>query len=84
MLIVVLLLLQHRLWFGDGSLVKVWRLQQALEEQRGEIEQLKARNRALKAEVIDLRQGLEAVEERARTDLGMIKEGETFYQVVEE
>ncbi len=83
-LIIILLSLQYRLWFSDSSLVEVWRLQDAVEAQLQENEQLRERNRALEAEVSDLKTGTEAIEERARSELGMIKEGETFYQTVEE
>lgn len=84
LLLVVLLLLQYRLWFGDGSLIKVWQLKQAIAAQQTENQRLNERNRALEAEVRDLKEGVAAIEERARTELGMIKDGETFYQVVEE
>lgn len=83
-LFVLLLILQYTLWFGNGGLLRVWQLNAKVEEQKVENEQLTERNRALEAEVIDLKQGLEAIEERARSDLGMIKKDETFFQVVEE
>jgi cell division protein FtsB len=86
LLILLLLLiayLQYRLWFGDGSLQEVWELHREVEAQREENLQLRERNAALEAEVRDLQQGLDAIEEHAREDLGMIKEGETFYQLVE-
>lgn len=82
-LILILVLLQFRLWFSDSSLVQVWRIQDAVEEQLEENEQLRERNRALEAEVIDLKTGTEAIEERARSELGMVKKGETFYQTIE-
>ncbi len=82
-LLLLLVYLQARLWFGDGSLQDVWQLHQEVELLREENVQLRERNDALDAEVRDLQQGLDAIEERAREDLGMIKEGETFYQVVE-
>jgi len=81
-LIVVLILLQLKMWFGEGGFRDVQRLQQRVEEQALENEALAQRNRQLQADVEDLRQGLEAVEERARSELGMIKEDEEFYQVV--
>jgi cell division protein FtsB len=62
----------------------MWRLQRQLDTQKTENEQLKERNRALEAEVKDLKQGLEAIEERSRSELGMIRKGETFYQIVED
>ena len=82
-LIAILLLLQARLWFSDSSLLQVWRLQEQVDVQLQENEQLRERNRALEAEVIDLKTGTEAIEERARSELGMIKDGETFYQTVD-
>jgi cell division protein FtsB len=83
-LLILLLSLQYKLWFGDGGLIKVWRLNETVEQQQAENKKLKERNQSLEAEVRDLKQGLEAIEERARSELGMIKEDETFYQVIEE
>jgi cell division protein FtsB len=83
LLLLLLIYLQYRLWFGDGSLQEVWELHREVEAQRAENLQLRERNAALEAEVRDLQQGLDAIEEHAREDLGMVKEGETFYQVVE-
>jgi cell division protein FtsB len=83
LLVLLLVYLQYNLWFGDGSLQEVWRLRQDVEQQRQENAELRERNAALDAEVRDLKQGLETIEEHAREDLGMIKKGETFYQVVE-
>lgn len=86
-LVVVLLaicaVLQYRFWFGNGGVEDVWSLREQIATQRHENEQLRERNRALVAEVQDLKKGTSAVEERARTDLGMVANGETFYQVVE-
>jgi len=82
-LLLLLVYLQYRLWFGEGSLQEVRELQRAVDQQREENLQLRERNDALDAEVRDLQQGLEAIEEHAREDLGMVKEGETFYHVVE-
>ena len=84
LLVALLLLLQYRLWIGDGSLAEVWDLYQQVETQREENQRLRERNQALEAEVEDLKQGLEAIEERAREELGMIKDDETFYQIIEE
>ena len=81
-LLLILVLLQLKMWFGEGSFRDVRRLEQRVEQQALENEALALRNRELQAEVEDLRQGLEAVEERARSELGMIKEDEEFYQVV--
>ena len=83
LLMLLLLYLQYKLWFGEGSLQDVWELHQEVEFQRQENIELRERNAALDAEVQDLQQGLDAIEEHAREDLGMVKEGETFYQVVE-
>jgi len=83
-LVVLLLVLQFRLWFGDGGMLEVHRIQQKLDIQKSQNVTLKERNATLEAEVKDLKQGVAAIEERARSDLGMIKKGETFYQTVEE
>ncbi|MFV2058326.1 MAG: cell division protein FtsB [Thiohalomonadales bacterium] len=82
-LVVLLFLLQFKLWFGHGNLQEVWHLQDAIENQKFDNARLKHRNDALKAEVDDLKKGLAAIEERARKELGMVKKGETFYQIVE-
>ena len=76
------LLLQAQLWFADDGYGKTLRLRAAVAEQRAQNESLRERNAALDAEVINLKQGRDAAEERARTDLGMIGPKETFYQVV--
>ena len=81
-MVLVLVLLQLKMWFGEGGFRDVQRLEQRVDEQAMDNEMLAQRNRELQAEVEDLRQGLEAVEERARSELGMIKEDEEFYQVV--
>ena len=83
-LFALLIILQLALWFGEGSLGEVWRLRQQVDAQQKENTQLRERNAALEAEVRDLKQGLDAIEERARNELGMVKEGERFYQIVEE
>ncbi len=82
-LILLLAGLQYRLWVGDGSLAQVSDLQRQIAEQQGENERLLERNRILEAEVLELKQGMETVEERARHELGMVKEGETLYQLAE-
>ena len=84
LLVVLLVLLQYRLWVGDGSLAEVWDLYQQVEVQKAENRELRERNQALEAEVQDLKQGLEAIEERAREELGMTRDDETFYQIIEE
>lgn len=82
-MLLLLLILQVQLWFGQGSMLDLWRLQRAVAEQQAENAQLAERNAALAAEVRDLKSGLEAIEERARAELGMIRDGETFYQVTD-
>lgn len=81
--LLALALLQHRLWFGHGSLPEVSSLAAQKEWQQGENAALEERNAALAAEVIDLKEGLAAIEEIARGEMGMIKEGETFYQIID-
>ena len=81
-LILVFIGLQYKLWFGDGSLSEVVQLSRELETQRARLEELEARNRILEAQVLDLQNGLDAFEEKARNDLGMIKQGETFIQLI--
>ncbi|MDH5571555.1 MAG: cell division protein FtsB [Gammaproteobacteria bacterium] len=82
-LILLLILLQYDLWVGEGSLATVHLLNQSIEKEKLENQQLKERNAALEAEVLDLKQGLEAIEERARSEMGMVKEGETYIQVID-
>jgi cell division protein FtsB len=83
-LLLLLLVLQFKLWFGDGGLLEVRKLRQEIAAQQQQNAELRERNAALEAEVTDLRQGLAAIEERARSELGMVVRGETFYQLVEE
>ena len=82
-LLTALVVLQFQLWRGDRGMPGVWRLEATIAQQREDNARLEARNRRLAAEVHDLKEGLEAVEERARTDLGMIGRDETFYQLIE-
>lgn len=82
-LLVLLGHLQYRLWFGDGSINEINTYQARLDELKIQVEEKKHRNEMLYAEVLDLRKGQEAVEERARDELGMIRAGETFIQVIE-
>ena len=82
-IILLVILLQHRLWYGDGGIEEIKTLQQRLDDLKEQVEEKKERNEALYAEVEDLRKGQEALEERARYELGMIREGETFFQVLE-
>ncbi len=79
----MLVLLQYPLWFGGGGVISVWRLNREIAEQQQENARLRERNLALEAEVSDLKQGLEAIEGRARSELGMVKKGEIFYQVID-
>ncbi len=78
----LLLALQYPLWIGKGSWMRVWDLDRQVVAQREGNARLKARNDAMDAEVRDLKQGLEALEERARHELGMIRKDEVFYQIV--
>lgn len=82
-LAVLVLALQYQLWIADGGARDAWLLRQELKAQQAENARLAERNAALAAEVADLKDGLAAIEERARNELGMVKDGETFYQVVE-
>ena len=84
-LVLILLLgaLQYRLWVGEGSIAELHSLKREIAFEESELERLRARNRELQAEVDDLREGSEAIEERARSELGMIKPGEIFIQVIE-
>ena len=83
-LLLLVVLLQYDLWVGEGSLATVHLLNQAIDKQKQENQQLKERNASLEAEVMDLKQGLEAIEERARSEMGMVKEGETYIQVIDQ
>jgi cell division protein FtsB len=82
-LMLLLALLQYRLWLAEGSLAELHRLDAQLLKQQALNQGLRSRNRQLELEVLELQQGLETVEDRARQDLGMIREGEIYYQVVE-
>ena len=75
--------LQYGLWFGKGSWLRVWEIDRKVSEQRRVNEALAVRNAALDAEVDDLKEGLGAIEERARNELGMIRHDEIFFQVLE-
>ena len=81
LLLLMLIVLQYRLWVGEGSLAEVYNLRQEIDQQTQLLRKLEQRNGALQAEVSDLKRGLEAIEERARSELGMIKEDELFYQI---
>lgn len=82
LLVTLAVLLQAQLWLSDDGYQKTRELRAAVEQQRALNDSLRARNKALDAEVLNLKKGLEAAEERARTDLGMIGDGETYFQVV--
>lgn len=75
--------IQYPLWLGKGSWLRVWEVDRQIRAQRTTNERLQVRNTTLDAEVRDLKQGLEAIEERARSELGMIRQDEIFFQVVE-
>ena len=81
-LVVLVVALQYPLWFGKGGWMRVWELERNLALQHEHNTRLKARNDALDAEVRDLKEGYDALEERARLELGMVKRDETFYQLV--
>jgi len=83
LLILLLAALQWPLWLGKGSWLRVWQLDKQVEEQRAANRQLVGRNAALGAEVRDLKQGTAAIEERARNELGMIRQGEVFFQLLD-
>src|SRR5512145_790284 len=82
-LVILVAAIQTPLWFGKGGWLRVWELDGQLQAQRQSNEQLRARNAALDAEVRDLKTGYDAIEERARSELGMIRQDEVFFQVIE-
>jgi cell division protein FtsB len=82
-LIALIALLQYPLWLGKGSWLRVWELDRQARMQRETNDRLQKRNAALEAEVRDLKQGLDAVEERARYQLGMIRQDEVFFRLVD-
>ena len=81
-LVLVLFALQYRLWVGEGSLGEVSALKAQLATQQAELRDLQERNAMLQAEVDDLKEGLAAIEARARSELGLIREGETYFQLL--
>ncbi|MES2181815.1 MAG: cell division protein FtsB [Pseudomonadota bacterium] len=81
--VILIALLQYPLWLGKGSWLRVWDLNRQIAEQQDKNNALKARNDTLDAEVRDLKSGRAAIEERARSELGMVKQDEVFYQVLE-
>lgn len=82
-MLLIIALLQQRLWLGDGSIKEIEDYQDRLVALKKDVEEKKQRNDALKAEILDLKDGQEALEERAREEMGMIRDGETFFQVIE-
>ncbi len=82
-LVTLLILLQYRLWFGRGNLLEVQRFEEINQMRIEENHKLSERNQSLAAEVLDLKQGMEAIEERARSEMGMIKNNESFYQIID-
>lgn len=82
LLLTVLLALQYRLWFGKNSLPDYWRLQEEVQSQQATNDNLRRRNQVLYADIEDLREGEDALEERARNELGMIKPDEIFFRVI--
>ena len=83
LLAAILVLHQYQLWLSHDGLPSLLRLHQAVEKQRLDNTELKERNQVLAAEVQDLKSGLDALEERARSELGMVKPGETFFQIID-
>jgi cell division protein FtsB len=81
--VILIALLQYPLWLGKGSWLRVWDLNSKIAKQEEKNNSLKIRNDALDAEVRDLKSGSSAIEERARTELGMVKQDEVFYQVLQ-
>jgi cell division protein FtsB len=79
----LIVLIQYPLWMGKGSWFRVWEVDQQIRAQRETNRKLQARNAALEAEVRDLKVGLDAIEERARAELGMIRQDEIFFQLLE-
>ena len=79
----LIVLIQYPLWLGKGSWLRVWEVDQQIRAQRDTNRRLQSRNSALEAEVRDLKVGQEAIEERARSELGMIRQDEIFFQVLE-
>lgn len=82
-LVALIVFIQYPLWFGKGGWLRVWEVEKQVEQQKAKNKELASRNAGLDAEVRDLKAGGDAVEERARVELGMIKPDEVFYQVVE-
>jgi len=82
-LLVLLVILQYKIWLGDGGVPEILQLQEEVGSVQLQVNKLKERNSSLEAEVQDLKTGLDAIEERARSELGMIRKDETYYQVID-
>jgi cell division protein FtsB len=82
-LVALIVLIQYPLWFGKGGWLRVWQIGNDLDSQKAGNRKLEVRNASLAAEVRDLKTGTEAIEERARTELGMIRGDEVFFQIEE-
>jgi cell division protein FtsB len=83
LMVTLIILLQNRLWNGDGGIEQILEYENRLQGLKKEVQESQDRNAGLYAEVLNLRNGSEAIEERARHELGMIKETETFFQIIE-
>ncbi len=82
LLVSLIAVLQYQLWYGKGNWITVWDLEKQVKTERQANRGLQSRNTVLEAEVNDLKQGFEAIEERARSELGMVKQDEMFFQVL--
>lgn len=82
-LTLTLLALQYKLWFGEGSVMTVRELQQQLKQQQVANQKARHTNQQLDAQIADLKNGSEALEEKARYELGMVKQGETYYHIID-
>jgi cell division protein FtsB len=83
LLAVLIALMQYPLWLGKGSWLRVWDLDRQVQAQKESNRRLQVRNAGIAADVVDLKQGLEAIEERARYQLGMVKPDEVFFRIVD-
>ncbi len=82
LLVVLLAMLQYKIWLGDGGIPEILQLEKEIDVVQLQVDKLKERNQALDAEVQDLKKGMDAIEERARSELGMIGKDEVYYQVI--
>ncbi len=82
-LLALLFVLQFQFWVGNGGFIDALKIKERVEFHKNENQKILERNLALKAEVLDLKQGYDAIEERSRQDLGLIKPGETFFQIID-